>query len=451
MPSSTSRTRRLRTALSATAVLVTAASYVSASTPAQAVLPPVPSGWSQVFADDFTGAANTSPNSTNWQFALGHSYPGGPPNWGTGERQNYTNSTANASLDGAGNLRITPIRDGAGNWTSSRIETRRADFKAPAGGVLRIEGRIQMPNVTGAAAEGYWPAFWALGAPYRGNWWNWPSIGEFDVMENVNGINSVWGVLHCGTEFGGPCNEKNGLGASRACPGTSCQAGFHTYRFEWDRTATPNVLRWYVDGQQYHSVSQNQVTEPYWTQMTSHAGYFILLNVAMGGAFPDGVGGKVTPTAATVSGRPMLVDYVAVYTRGGTTPGPGNPTGQPLIGLGNKCADVRGGNSADGAAIQIWDCNGGETQRWTRSGSTVRAYGKCLDIIGGGASAPGTRVGLWTCHGGQNQDWTLRADQSLYNARANLCLEVPNSNTANGTGLIVWTCDQRPKQQWRFG
>jgi beta-glucanase (GH16 family) len=323
------RPSSLRRRLLAVGVVTTVVSAGALSVSATAALPPVPSGWTQVFADDFTGAANTSPNSTNWQFATGHAYPGGPANWGTGEIQNYTASTANASLDGGGNLRITPLRDGAGTWTSARLETRRADFKAPAGGVLRIEGRIQMPDVTGAAAEGYWPAFWALGSPYRGNWWNWPTIGEFDVMENVNGINSVWGVLHCGVAPGGPCNENNGIGASRACPGTSCQGGFHTYRFEWDRSVTPNVLRWYVDGQQYHSVTQDQVGEPHWTNMTNHAGYFVLLNVAIGGAFPNGVAGKGTPTAATVPGRPMLVDYVAVHTRGGggggSTPPPSSP------------------------------------------------------------------------------------------------------------------------------
>ena len=116
----------------------------------------------------------------------------GPPNWGTGEIQTYTNSASNVSLDGSGNLRITPIRNGSGQWTSARVETTRSNFKAPSGGVLRIEGRVQMPNVTGAQAAGYWPAFWALGAPFRGNYWNWPGIGEFDIMENVNGINSVW-------------------------------------------------------------------------------------------------------------------------------------------------------------------------------------------------------------------------------------------------------------------
>ncbi|HZG05378.1 MAG TPA: glycoside hydrolase family 16 protein [Streptomyces sp.] len=292
--------------------------------PARGAVPPVP-GWNLVWSDDFDGPARSLPSSTNWQIDTGHNYPGGPANWGTGERQRYTDSPDNLSLDGNGNLRITPLRDSAGNWTSGRIETRRADFKAPAGGVLRIESRLQMPNVTGDAALGYWPAFWALGSPYRGNYWNWPAIGEFDIMENVNGINAVWGVLHCGVNPGGDCNETQGLGASRACPGSTCQSAFHTYRFEWDRSVTPNELRWYVDDQLFHRLTQSQFTATTWSNMTEHAGYFILLNVAMGGAFPDGVAGFATPTSATVPGRSMLVDYVAVWTRGGS----GGPTDPP--------------------------------------------------------------------------------------------------------------------------
>ncbi|MFD4688084.1 glycoside hydrolase family 16 protein, partial [Streptomyces sp. NPDC058461] len=322
---STSRIRRSPYLVLGAALAVVLAALVAVGGAGQARgdVPPT-SGWNLQWSDDFTGASGSLPSSSNWQIDTGHSYPGGPWNWGTGEIQNYTNDPSNVSLDGNGNLRITPLRDGAGNWTSSRIETQRADFKAPAGGTLRIEGRIQMPNVTGDAALGYWPAFWALGSPYRGNYWNWPGIGEFDIMENVNGLNSVWGVLHCGVSPGGPCNETTGIANSRACPGASCQSAFHTYRLEWDRSVTPNALRWYVDGEQFHSVTENQVDAGTWTNMTNHAGYFILLNVAIGGAFPDALAGQ-TPTAATVPGRPMLVDYVAVWTRGGSTP----PTSEP--------------------------------------------------------------------------------------------------------------------------
>lgn len=141
---------------SALALLAVAAAVLAlAVRPADASVPATPSGWSLVWSDDFNGAAGTLPSSTNWIIDTGHSYPGGPGNWGTGEIQNYTADPANVSLDGSGNLRITPIGSGQ-NWTSARIETRRTDFKPEAGRILRIEGRIQMPNVTGNAALGYW-------------------------------------------------------------------------------------------------------------------------------------------------------------------------------------------------------------------------------------------------------------------------------------------------------
>ncbi|MGW6196586.1 glycoside hydrolase family 16 protein [Kribbella sp. NPDC055110] len=309
----------------ALALVVPLLAVVSIGVAAEANVPPPAAGWTTVWSDDFDGANGALPSAANWIIDTGHAYPGGPGNWGTGEIQNYTNSPDNLSLDGTGNLRITPRRDGAGNWTSGRVETQRSDFKPPAGGVLAIESRIQMPNVTGDAALGYWPAFWALGSPYRGNYWNWPGIGEFDIMENVNGINSVWGVLHCGVNPGGPCNETSGIANNRACPGATCQAGFHTYRFEWDTSVSPNQLRWYVDGQQWHSVSQGQLPADTWSNMTTHAGYFVLLNVAIGGAFPDALNGP-TPRASTVPDKPMIVDYVAVSSKGGgTTPPPTTP------------------------------------------------------------------------------------------------------------------------------
>ncbi|WP_330286571.1 glycoside hydrolase family 16 protein [Streptomyces sp. NBC_00576] len=313
----------LRRALVAVgAVLSLAAAAVSV---AQADAPTPPTGWTQVFLDDFNGTAGTGVSTTNWQYATGTSYPGGPANWGTGEIETMTNSTTNVSLDGSGNLRITPVRNSAGNWTSGRIETNRTDFQPPAGGKLRVEARLQVPNVTGASALGYWPAFWMLGAPYRGNFQNWPSVGELDIMENTQGRDTVWATMHCGTSPGGPCNETTGIGSSRSCPGTACTAAFHTYSMEWDRSVSPEAIRFYVDGTNYHTVTANQVDATTWANATNH-GFFIILNVAMGGAFPAAFGGG--PDAGTVSGRPMVVDYVQVLqstTGGGTTTPP--PTG----------------------------------------------------------------------------------------------------------------------------
>lgn len=353
---------------------VAAAVMALAVRPADASVPGTPSGWSLVWSDDFNGTAGTLPSSTNWIIDTGHSYPGGPGNWGTGEIQNYTSSTSNLSLDGSGNLRITPIGSGQ-NWTSARIETRRADFKPADGRILRIEGRIQMPNVTGDAALGYWPAFWALGAPYRGNYQNWPSIGELDIMENVNGLNTVWATLHCGVNPNGPCNETNGLGNSRACPGSTCQSAFHTYRFEWDRSVSPNQLRWYVDGQQFHSISQSQLDATTWSNMTSHAGYFILLNVAIGGGFPNGVAGFSTPTSATVSGRPMVVDYVAVWQSGATSSPP--PSSPPPGGVDAR-STIQAENYQAQSGTQVettQDSGGGQNVGYISNGDWLRFDG----------------------------------------------------------------------------
>ena len=147
-----------------------------------------------------------------------------------------------------------PMRDANGNWTSGRIETQRTNFAAPAGGEMAVEASIQMPNVTGAAAQGYWPAFWLLGADFRGNYTNWPGIGEIDAMENVNGTNLEHGTLHCGVDPGGPCNETTGLSGSMSCAPTTCQAGFHTYRVEVDRSTSPEEIRWYLDGSEFWHV-----------------------------------------------------------------------------------------------------------------------------------------------------------------------------------------------------
>lgn len=319
------RPRALRRALvAAVATLGLAAAVATAATaPANASAPTPPSGWTQVFLDDFNGSAGSGVNTSDWQYDTGASYPGGAANWGTGEVETMTSSTNNVSLDGNGNLLITPRRDASGNWTSGRIETTRTDFQPPAGGKLRVQARIQLPNVTGAAAKGYWPAFWMLGAPYRGNYQNWPSVGELDIMENVQGLNTDWATVHCGTNPGGPCNETSGIGGNTPCSGTTCQAGFHTYAMEWDRSTSPEEIRFYLDGVNFHTVKANQVDATTWANATNH-GFFIILNVAMGGGFPAAFGGG--PDSGTEPNHPMTVDYVQVLqstgSGGGTTPPP---------------------------------------------------------------------------------------------------------------------------------
>ncbi|MGV9342339.1 glycoside hydrolase family 16 protein [Streptomyces sp. NPDC003688] len=330
--------------------------------PADASAPAPSAGWSQVFLDDFDGAAGSGVNTSNWQYSTGTSYPGGAANWGTGEVETMTSSTSNVALDGNGNLLITPRRDGSGNWTSGRIETRRTDFQPPAGGKLRMQARIQLPNVTGAAAKGYWPAFWALGAPFRGNYWNWPSVGELDIMENVQGLNTDWSTVHCGTNPGGPCNETTGIGGSTSCTGTTCQAGFHTYAMEWDRSTSPEEIRFYLDGVNFHTVRANQVDATTWANATNH-GYFVILNVAMGGGFPGAFGGG--PDGGTEPGHPMTVDYVQVLQSGGGTTPPPSGGGRDAYGtIQAESYDSQSGTTTESTT----DTGGGQDLGYVSNG-----------------------------------------------------------------------------------
>ncbi|MEU7868817.1 ricin-type beta-trefoil lectin domain protein [Dactylosporangium sp. NPDC049140] len=416
---------------------------------ASASLPATPAGWTQVFADDFNGASGTGLNTANWLYDLGHGYPGGAGNWGTGEIENMTSSTANVYQDGAGNLAIKPIRDGSGNWTSGRVETQRTDLAAPAGGKLRLEARLQQPNVNTGNGAGYWPAFWALGAAARGTGASgWPGIGEIDVMEDINGRSSEFGTLHCGTSPGGPCNETTGLGSGeRACGG--CQTGFHTYAVEQDRSTSPEQMRWYLDGNNFFTINANQVDANTWNNATHH-GFFMILNVAIGGGFPDAFGGG--PNGSTVSGVPMLIDYVAAYTAGGggggtTTPPPSG--GKAVKGPGGLCLDVRSSNSANGTPVQIYTCNGTAAQQWTyvEAGSTLRALGKCLDIPGG-STANGAKLQLWDCNSTAAQVFIHRSDNTYYNPQANKCLDDPNGSTTAGTQVQIWDCNGSGAQKF---
>ena len=55
----------------------------------------------------------------------------------------------------------------------------------------RIEARIKMP-----VGQGFWPAFWMLGADI--NTVNWPACGETDIMEHINTDSTIYGTIHWG-------------------------------------------------------------------------------------------------------------------------------------------------------------------------------------------------------------------------------------------------------------
>jgi beta-glucanase (GH16 family) len=286
---------------------------------AHAAAPPTPTGWTQTFLDDFNG---TALSTGNWRHSEGTSYPGGPPNFGTGEVE--VNSRNNATVAG-GNLTITANGGGLGPWTSDRIETNRQDFQPAAGGKLRVEARLQLPAATNGQSNGYWPAFWMLGAPYRGNLFNWPTVGEVDIMENVSGLNRTWQTMHCGwlDPLQGPnlCNEKDGVGNGGPTGCTpSCTTSFHTYTIDWNDT--DKSVTWYVDARQVWRTQRGvNIAAQAWDLGFQGHGFFVVMNLAIGGEMP--VNNGVALNAATGGGGRFSADYIAVYNGPANAPAPG--------------------------------------------------------------------------------------------------------------------------------
>ncbi|GAB3831423.1 RICIN domain-containing protein [Dactylosporangium cerinum] len=131
---------------------------------------------------------------------------------------------------------------------------------------------------------------------------------------------------------------------------------------------------------------------------------------------------------------------------GGTT----TSTAKTIVGVGsNRCLDISGGSTADGAKVQLWDCLNNGAEQWRQEDNALvnPQSGKCLDIDRA-LTANGTKVQLWTCYGNTAQQWVIRADGSIYNPPSGRCLDASGRGTANGTQMIIWDCLGLPNQLW---
>jgi hypothetical protein len=409
-----------------------AAVAVTAGPAAAGTVPAAPAGFTTVFSDDFSGAANSAPSAQNWFYDIGTGY-------GTGEKEQTTNSTSNVYLDGNGHLVLKAINNG-GTWTSARIESTRDDFIAPPGGKLEMTASIQQPNP--ANGLGYWPAFWMLGSPMRVGG-GWPNSGELDVMEDVNGLNEASQTLHdSGTSPGHPLI---------ACPDTSssCQTGYHTYTVLIDRTNTSaESMQFIMDGQVEETITEAQEGTAAWQAAIDH-GFFIIWDLAMGGNYPDGISGVTTPTSATTSGASMSAAYVAVYEQGGNSTPTGTPTATGAIkGINSLCLTNNNSLNTEGNPLGVSTCNGTAGQSWSPySDGTVRVQGGCLDVVAAGTTS-GTNVDWYACNGSNAQNWTHQANGEYVNPNSGLCLTDPAGNT--GSRLDIETCTGSAQQIWNL-
>ncbi|WP_433893911.1 lectin [Streptomyces sp. CA-111067] len=118
-----------------------------------------------------------------------------------------------------------------------------------------------------------------------------------------------------------------------------------------------------------------------------------------------------------------------------------------ITGFGGKCVDVAAASSANGTAVQLYDCNGTGAQSWTvSSDGSLRALGKCLDVAAAG-TADGSKVQLYDCNGTNAQKWSSSGG-ALVNAGSGKCLDATGNSSANGTRLQIWACAGSANQKW---
>ncbi|MDX8051813.1 arabinofuranosidase catalytic domain-containing protein [Lentzea sp. BCCO 10_0798] len=159
---------------------------------------------------------------------------------------------------------------------------------------------------------------------------------------------------------------------------------------------------------------------------------------------------------AMVSGYPSDATENAVQANiiaAGYSSGGSGATGAVRSVAAGRCLDVNAGSSTAGTPLQIWDCNGGANQTWTRTGSgQLTVYsGDSTRCAAAAGNQAGAAVVIAACDSGAGQRWQFNANGTVSAAQSSLCLDVNGAATANGTKTILWTCHGGGNQQWTTG
>jgi beta-glucanase (GH16 family) len=281
------------------------------------------SDWVMIWEDDFNG---DSIDDGKWNFEV--DCAGG----GNNEKQCYTDNKDNAFVEnGILNIVALPAEEGATKpYTSARLNTRyKADFKYG-----RFEMRAKLPS-----GQGAWPAFWMM--PTDEVYGGWPRSGEIDIVEAVNlkvptddGLESnIYGTLHYGKEW--PNNDQSGK-AYTFDQASNPADDFHTYAIEWQE----GEIRWYIDDYLYATQRKSELLynasgealalkhkgwyseyfdqttgelTTFWDASPYDQEFYLILNFAVGGDWPENVNATGIDTSAFENGQAFEIDYVRVY------------------------------------------------------------------------------------------------------------------------------------------
>ena len=255
--------------------------------PEETVEVPELDGYSLLWNDEFSGS---DLDESKWN------YEPHEPGWTNEELQEYTTSTDNVFLRD-GKLVIKAIKsdkNGKDYYTSGKVTGQnKTDFTY---GKVVVSAKVP-------EGQGLWPAIWMMpkDESYYGQW---PKCGEIDIMEVLgNDVNTAYGTLH----YGEPHGEQQG---TWGLTGQTYADSFHEYSVEWE----PGEMRWYIDGNLYHTVNdwftavQGEDEKPYPAPFDQP--FFVQMNLAVGGTWPG------NPDATTDFDKAEFeIDYVRVYQK----------------------------------------------------------------------------------------------------------------------------------------
>lgn len=172
------------------------------------------------------------------------------------------------------------------------IEARyRPGFTTPEGkkfdfisGRMDTRGKCEFTNGTFSArmklpaGTGFWPAFWLLGTG------RWPDTGEIDIMENVGEADWTSVALH-GPGYSGETPLVNKV----YFPAGNDASQWHVYSVDW----TQEGLIFRVDGNMIYRATRPMVE--HYGRWSYENPKYIILNLALGGAYPVKTNGVKTP------------------------------------------------------------------------------------------------------------------------------------------------------------
>jgi beta-glucanase (GH16 family) len=283
--------RGLLLAVLAALPLPAAAQTAASSTTAAANEPmAVPSGYRQVWSDEFDRPG--APDPAKWRADTSRNRAG----WYNNEKQYYAPADRRENVRVAdGKLVLEARRErladrpdfGGQDYSSAKLFTQGlADWTY---GFLEVRAKL-------ACGKGLWPAIWMLGSDAAPGW---PALGEIDIMEQVGwDPGRIHGTIHT-KAYNHAIGTQKG---ANTLLGDACTA-FHRYQLDWNA----DRLLIGVDGHAYMRFDNDRRGDPATWPFAKPQ--YIILNVAVGGW-----GGQQGIDDAAFPSR-MEVDYVRVWQK----------------------------------------------------------------------------------------------------------------------------------------